>query len=65
MRAGHPTLKDAAGRPPSPAPAEGGGQTGVDLVKTVLQAAGEVAQIGATVSGQILKRAVDKLPKKP
>jgi hypothetical protein len=64
VRPGHPTLEDSSGARP-PGPADDGGQSGVDLVKTVLQAAGEVAQIGATVGGQILRRAVDKLPGKP
>lgn len=44
-------------------PADHAAQTGVDLAKTVVQAAGEVVQLGATVAGQILRRAVDKLPK--
>jgi len=35
----------------------------VELVGTVVQAAGELAQIGLTVGGQILRRAVDRLPK--
>jgi hypothetical protein len=61
VRAAHPTL----GKPTAPPPAEREGQSGIELVKTVVQAAGEVAQIGATVGGQILKRAVDKLPKRP
>jgi hypothetical protein len=37
--------------------------SGAELVSTVVKAAGEVAQIGITVSGQIIKRAVDRLPK--
>ena len=61
VRAGHPTLA----RKPAGDRGEDPGQSGLDLVKTVVQAAGEVAQIGATVGGQILKRAVDKLPKRP
>jgi hypothetical protein len=32
-------------------------------VTTAIQAAGELAQIGLTVSGQVLKRAVDRIPK--
>ena len=38
-------------------------QSGTELVTTVVQAAGELAQIGFTVGGQILRRAVDRLPK--
>ena len=30
---------------------------------TAIQAAGELAQIGLAVGGQVLKRAVDKLPR--
>jgi hypothetical protein len=32
-------------------------------VTTVVQAAGELAQIGLTVGGQVLKRAVSRLPR--
>jgi outer membrane biosynthesis protein TonB len=38
--------------------------SGTELVSTVVQAAGELAQVGVTVGGQILKRAIDRLPKK-
>jgi hypothetical protein len=37
--------------------------SGTELVSTVVQAAGELASIGMTVGGQILKRAVQRLPK--
>jgi hypothetical protein len=37
--------------------------SGTELVTTAIQAAGELAQIGLAVGGQILRRAVDKLPK--
>ena len=37
--------------------------SGTELVTTAIQAAGELAQIGLAVGGQVLKRAVDKLPK--
>ena len=36
---------------------------GTELVTTAIQAAGELAQIGLAVGGQVLRRAVDKLPK--
>ena len=36
---------------------------GVELVTTAVQAAGELAQIGLSIGGQILKRAVKRLPK--
>lgn len=38
-------------------------QNPVELATTVVKAAGELAQIGATVAGQVLKRAAGKLPK--
>ena len=37
--------------------------SGTELVTTAIQAAGELAQIGLTVGGQVLKRAVERLPK--
>ncbi len=37
---------------------------GTELVSTAIQAAGELAQIGLTVGGQVLKRAVDRLPRR-
>jgi hypothetical protein len=36
---------------------------GPELVKTALQAAGEIAQIGITVGGQVLKRAAKRMPR--
>jgi hypothetical protein len=39
-------------------------QSGTQLVTTVVQAAGELAQIGVTVTGQILKRAAERLPRR-
>jgi hypothetical protein len=36
---------------------------GAELVTTAIQAAGELAQIGFTVGGQVLKRAMDRLPR--
>ncbi|MGI8624528.1 MAG: hypothetical protein ACR2NB_13845 [Solirubrobacteraceae bacterium] len=45
------------------APADERSPSPTELVTTVVQAAGELAQVGLTVGGQILKRAVDKLPK--
>jgi hypothetical protein len=36
---------------------------GTELVTTTIQAVGELAQIGLTVGGRALKRAVDRLPK--
>ena len=68
VRAGAPALEDSTGR----ARAEGAEPreqrrttppTGTELVTTAIQAAGELAQIGITVGGQVLKRAVKRLPK--
>ena len=36
--------------------------SGTELVTTAIQAAGELAQIGLAVGGQVLKRAVDQAP---
>ena len=43
--------------------AESGRPSGVELVTTAVQAAGEITQIGLTIGGRIIKRAVDRLPK--
>ena len=59
VRAGAPQLK-ARVEPPQEKRSQ---PSGTQLVGTVVQAAGELAQIGATVGGQILKRAFDKLPR--
>jgi hypothetical protein len=36
---------------------------GTELVTTVIQAAGELAQVGFVVGGRALKRAVERLPR--
>ena len=61
VRAGARNLKapSQAQRPDTKAPQPSGTQ----IVGTVVQAAGELAQIGATVAGQVAKRFLDKLPK--
>jgi hypothetical protein len=52
----------AAHRPAAPPPPPPGlGDTGI--VTTAVQAAGELAQIGATVSSQLLKRAARRIPR--
>ena len=67
VRAGAPALKDSTARARSEAsePLERGSKppSGTELVTTAIQAAGELAQIGLTVGGQVLKRAVKRLPK--
>jgi hypothetical protein len=68
VRAGAPALEDSTGRARAES-AEPREQrpttppTGTELVTTAIQAAGELAQIGLTVGGQVLKRAVKRLPK--
>jgi hypothetical protein len=66
VRAGAPALAESTKRaraaepPPEPTSSP---PSGTELVTTAIQAAGELAQIGLAVGGQMLKRAVDKLPK--
>ena len=52
-----------AATPPPPPPRRRGPPRGTELVTTAIQAAGELAQIGLTVGGQALKRAVDRIPR--
>jgi pyruvate/2-oxoglutarate dehydrogenase complex dihydrolipoamide acyltransferase (E2) component len=61
VTAGCPPLerpKGSATPPPRPI----GRPTGTELVTTAIQATGELARIGVTVGGQVLKRAVDRIP---
>jgi hypothetical protein len=62
VRSGAPTLPD----PPAPEDRkepDASGPSGTELVTTVVQAAGELSKIGLTVGGQVLRRAIQKLPK--
>jgi len=54
-----------APRAPTPPPTEhpGGPPRGTEIVTTAVQAAGELAQIGVTVSGQLIKRAAKRIPR--
>jgi hypothetical protein len=66
IRSGSPGLKaakdkKAASAPRKPQPASP--PKGTELVTTAVQAAGELAQIGLTLGGQAVKRAVRRLPK--
>ena len=61
VTAGCPPLERPKSAPPPPRPI--GHPSGSELVTTAIQATGEWARIGLTVGGQMLKRAVDKLPK--
>jgi hypothetical protein len=62
--------RESASLRSSPPPADAGARSsesgrpsGVELVTTAVQAAGELTQIGLTIGGRIIKRAVDRLPK--
>jgi outer membrane biosynthesis protein TonB len=46
-----------------PPPESGGRPSGTEIVTTAVQAAGELAQIGATVGGQLLRRAARRIPR--
>jgi hypothetical protein len=66
VRAGAPSLTASTrrARTAEPAPKSSSSPpSGTELVTTAIQAAGELAQIGLAVGGQVLKRAVGKLPK--
>jgi hypothetical protein len=67
VRAGAPALAKSTERarsePSEPRKRGATPPTGTELVTTAIQAAGELAQIGLTVGGQVLKRAVNRLPK--
>jgi hypothetical protein len=55
-----PARKSAAKREPV---REESAPSGTELVTTVVQAAGELASVGLSIGGQIVKRAVERLPK--
>lgn len=61
VRAGAPALKADAPEDRGPEPQSSPG--GTELVTTVVQAAGELAKLGLTIGGQVVKRAVDRLPR--
>ncbi len=61
VRAGCPPLERPKVATPPPRPI--GAPTGTELVTTAIRATGELARIGLTVGGQVLKRAVDRLPR--
>jgi hypothetical protein len=65
VRAGAPTLQESTERARTQEPRESGARppSGTELVTTAIQAAGELAQIGLTVGGQVLKRAASRLRK--
>jgi hypothetical protein len=47
----------------APPPKPIGAPTGTELVTTTIRAAGELAQIGFVVGGQVLKRTIDRIPR--
>jgi hypothetical protein len=63
--------KAAKLRKPDPAPPagwqtpgeDGGGNSATDVVSTAVHAAGELAQLGVTIGGQLLKRAAGRIPR--
>lgn len=59
VRSGAKGLKAPAKRTPPPEKAP----SGPELVSTVVQAAGELAQVGLSIGGQVIKRAIERLPK--
>ena len=61
VTAGCPELERPRAASPPPRPI--GHPTGTALVTTAIQATGELTRIGLTVGGQLLKRAVDRLPR--
>ena len=61
VRSASPPLKAQRAAHPPPQPI--GAPKGTELVTTTIRAAGELTQIGFTVTGQILKRAVDRIPR--
>ena len=66
VRAGAPSLAESTERARTAEPppeSTTSPPSGTELVTTAIQAAGELAQIGLAVGGQVLRRAVDKLPK--
>ena len=63
VRSGSPALKAAKEKSAPRKPEPASPPKGTELVTTAVQAAGELAQIGLTLGGQAVKRAVKKLPK--
>jgi hypothetical protein len=60
VSAGAPGIGTAGYRDQSP---ESARPSGVELATTAVKAAGEVAQLGFTITGHVLKRVVGRLPK--
>ena len=54
---------ETAPRAEAPPPKPLGAPKGTELVTTAIRATGELAQIGFTVGGQVLKRTIDRIPR--
>jgi hypothetical protein len=61
IRPAAPPLRPRRAAKPPPKPL--GPPKGTELITTTIRAAGELAQIGLTVGGQVLRRAVDRIPR--
>lgn len=59
VRSGSPDLQAHRAADPPPKPL--GAPRGTELVTTAIRATGELAQIGFVVSGQVLKRTLDRV----
>src|SRR5919197_2742446 len=64
VSAGAPSLEQPERREPAPPPSNGGVPRGTELVTTAIQAAGELTKIGITVGSQIVKRTLERLPRR-
>ena len=63
VRSGSPSLERPHAKPASPKARQAGPPKGTELVTTAVQATAELAQIGFTLGGQMVKRAVNRIPK--
>jgi hypothetical protein len=63
VRSAAPALERKPRREPPPRAQPAGPPRGAEIVTTAVKATGELAQIGFTVGGQMLKRAVRRLPR--
>jgi hypothetical protein len=58
-----PPRRTAAGQPPPEPPSPDGGPSISAVATTAVQAAGELARIGVTLGGQVLRGAIRRLPR--
>ncbi len=64
VRSGSPSLQRPPRKAPEPPrPPASSPPKGAEIVTTAVQAAGELAQIGFTLGGQVAKRALKRIPK--